>query len=39
MSTSDLILTLIGGPTVLIEYDGLRLLTDPTCGTARSVAQ
>lgn len=30
MSTSDLILTLIGGPTVLIEYDGLRLLTDPT---------
>ena len=23
-------LTLIGGPTVLIEYDGLRLLTDPT---------
>lgn len=23
-------LTLIGGPTVLIEYSGLRLLTDPT---------
>jgi hypothetical protein len=23
-------LTLIGGPTVLIELDGLRLLTDPT---------
>ncbi|WP_298106268.1 MBL fold metallo-hydrolase [Bradyrhizobium sp.] len=23
-------LTLIGGPTVLIEYDGYRLLTDPT---------
>jgi L-ascorbate metabolism protein UlaG (beta-lactamase superfamily) len=23
-------LTLIGGPTVLIEYQGLRLLTDPT---------
>lgn len=23
-------LTLVGGPTVLIEYDGLRLLTDPT---------
>src|SRR5438045_3135098 len=23
-------LTLIGGPTVLIEYHGLRLLTDPT---------
>jgi len=23
-------LTLIGGPTVLIELDGLRMLTDPT---------
>jgi L-ascorbate metabolism protein UlaG (beta-lactamase superfamily) len=23
-------LTLIGGPTVLIEFDGIRLLTDPT---------
>jgi len=23
-------LTLIGGPTVLIEYGGYRLLTDPT---------
>jgi L-ascorbate metabolism protein UlaG (beta-lactamase superfamily) len=23
-------MTLIGGPTVLLEYDGLRLLTDPT---------
>ncbi|MFC5069214.1 MBL fold metallo-hydrolase [Flaviflagellibacter deserti] len=30
MSSQDLKLTLIGGPTVLIEYDGLRLLTDPT---------
>ncbi len=27
-------LTLIGGPTVLIEYQGLRLLTDPTFGPA-----
>jgi L-ascorbate metabolism protein UlaG (beta-lactamase superfamily) len=30
MSSSPLTLTLIGGPTVLIEYGGLRLLTDPT---------
>jgi L-ascorbate metabolism protein UlaG (beta-lactamase superfamily) len=30
MPTSSIKLTLIGGPTVLIEYDGLRLLTDPT---------
>lgn len=30
MSASNLTLTLIGGPTVLIDYDGLRLLTDPT---------
>jgi L-ascorbate metabolism protein UlaG (beta-lactamase superfamily) len=30
MSASKLILTLVGGPTVLIEYDGWRLLTDPT---------
>ena len=27
---TNLTLTLIGGPTVLIEYDGLRILTDPT---------
>src|SRR5437868_4115072 len=26
----DVTLTLIGGPTVLIEIGGLRLLTDPT---------
>jgi L-ascorbate metabolism protein UlaG (beta-lactamase superfamily) len=30
MPASNIKLTLIGGPTVLIEYDGLRLLTDPT---------
>lgn len=30
MPTPNLTLTLIGGPTVLIEYNGLRLLTDPT---------
>jgi L-ascorbate metabolism protein UlaG (beta-lactamase superfamily) len=30
MSASDLTLTLIGGPTALIEIRGLRLLTDPT---------
>jgi len=29
-------LTLIGGPTVLIEIDGLRLLTDPTFDPAGS---
>ena len=28
--SGDLTLTLIGGPTVLIEIDGLRLVTDPT---------
>src|SRR5579872_3690245 len=27
---SQLTLTLIGGPTALIEIDGFRLLTDPT---------
>jgi L-ascorbate metabolism protein UlaG (beta-lactamase superfamily) len=30
MPSSSLALTLIGGPTVLIEFGGLRLLTDPT---------
>jgi L-ascorbate metabolism protein UlaG (beta-lactamase superfamily) len=30
MTTLDTTLTLIGGPTVLIELAGLRLLTDPT---------
>lgn len=30
MSKTDLKLTLIGGPTVLIEFGGFRLLTDPT---------
>lgn len=30
MSRSDLVLTLVGGPTVLIQYGSLRLLTDPT---------
>ncbi|UPG85622.1 MBL fold metallo-hydrolase [Luteibacter aegosomatis] len=30
MPASDISLTLVGGPTVLIEYDGFRLLTDPT---------
>lgn len=27
---SNPVLTLVGGPTVLVEYDGIRLLTDPT---------
>src|SRR5882724_8659350 len=30
MTASNIKLTLIGGPTVLIEYEGLRILTDPT---------
>jgi L-ascorbate metabolism protein UlaG (beta-lactamase superfamily) len=30
MGSSNIKLTLIGGPTVLIEYEGLRILTDPT---------
>ncbi len=30
MSRFDAVLTLIGGPTVLIEIGGVRLLTDPT---------
>ena len=30
MDGFDAKLTLIGGPTVLIEFDGFRLLTDPT---------
>jgi len=30
MPTKDIALTLIGGPTVLVEYGGLRFLTDPT---------
>jgi L-ascorbate metabolism protein UlaG (beta-lactamase superfamily) len=30
MMASDLTLTLIGGPTALVEFDGVRLLTDPT---------
>jgi L-ascorbate metabolism protein UlaG (beta-lactamase superfamily) len=30
MPSSAMTLTLIGGPTVLIEFGGLRLLTDPT---------
>jgi hypothetical protein len=30
MASLEASLTLIGGPTVLIEFFGLRLLTDPT---------
>jgi L-ascorbate metabolism protein UlaG (beta-lactamase superfamily) len=30
MMSGSITLTLIGGPTVLIEHDGYRLLTDPT---------
>lgn len=34
----DLKLTLIGGPTVLIEVAGFRLLTDPTFDAPREYA-
>jgi L-ascorbate metabolism protein UlaG (beta-lactamase superfamily) len=30
MSDPALHLTLVGGPTLLVELDGLKLLTDPT---------
>lgn len=30
MSEDEVVMTLVGGPTVLIEYGGFRLLTDPT---------
>jgi hypothetical protein len=33
---NEVTLTLVGGPTVLIEVDGLRLLTDPTFDPPRS---
>ncbi len=36
LSLSVLTFTLIGGPTVLIDYHGLRLLTDPTFDAAGS---
>src|SRR5215469_8266712 len=32
----NLAITLIGGPTALIEIDGFRLLTDPTFDAPRS---
>jgi L-ascorbate metabolism protein UlaG (beta-lactamase superfamily) len=34
MTTTDLVLTYLGGPTVLIELGGLRMLTDPTLDPA-----
>lgn len=30
MSSNQITVTLIGGPTALIEFDGIRVLTDPT---------
>jgi L-ascorbate metabolism protein UlaG (beta-lactamase superfamily) len=36
MSRSDVRITYIGGPTALIEWSGLRLLTDPTFDPAGS---
>ena len=36
MNTLEITLTLIGGPTVLIEIAGLRLLTDPTFDEPRT---
>jgi L-ascorbate metabolism protein UlaG (beta-lactamase superfamily) len=37
IATSLLTFTLIGGPTVLIDYHGLRLVTDPTFDDSGSV--
>jgi len=39
MAHEELRLTLIGGPTVLLEWTGLRLLTDPTFDPAGSQYQ
>lgn len=39
MAHDELRLTLIGGPTLLIEWKGLRLLTDPTFDPPGSVYQ
>lgn len=36
MTENSVTLTLIGGPTAIIEYAGLRLLTDPTFDAPRS---
>lgn len=36
MSTNNVRMTYIGGPTALIEWNGLRFLTDPTFDPARS---
>ena len=30
MTTNDITITYIGGPTVLLEFGGIRVLTDPT---------
>ena len=35
MTRNDLNVTHVGGPTLLIEFGGLRLLTDPTFDEAR----
>jgi L-ascorbate metabolism protein UlaG (beta-lactamase superfamily) len=37
IATSVLTFTLIGGPTVLVEYHGLRFVTDPTFDASGSV--
>jgi L-ascorbate metabolism protein UlaG (beta-lactamase superfamily) len=36
MTQNPLTLTLVGGPTVVLEYAGLRLLTDPTFDAPRT---
>jgi len=33
---TDLVVTYIGGPTALLKWDGLRILTDPTFDPAGS---
>jgi L-ascorbate metabolism protein UlaG (beta-lactamase superfamily) len=36
MSKNDVVVTYIGGPTALLEWRGLRVLTDPTFDPAGS---
>jgi L-ascorbate metabolism protein UlaG (beta-lactamase superfamily) len=39
MQSTTVTVTKVGGPTVLIEFNGVRLLTDPTFDTAGSTYQ
>jgi L-ascorbate metabolism protein UlaG (beta-lactamase superfamily) len=37
VSKNDVVVTYIGGPTALVEWGGLRFLTDPTFDPAESL--